>query len=410
MSRKRASRALIALVCVTLVLGVVAYFHNPKKSNANEPGKGGGADKVAVTPPAGGGSGQTPTPTPPVKTPGRNTQIALPGSSGAIVTETPGGATQTPPPAAPGMSAGGAKPGTAGTTTPPVPPATPKTLDATAGKTPAGDKTGGDPTPPTPVNIANSGGVLANGKALIDANNLVAGRRVLNEALMGGGFSDADAAMAKDLISKANQTLIFSPRRITDDPTITTYTVQSGDKPLKIAASNEVTWDFLARLNNISDPRKLRAGSTLKIVHGPFHAVVSKSKFTLDLYLGAPGEKGSMYVTTYRVGHGKNNTTPTGTWMVTPQSKLKNPKWWGTADEPAREAGDPQNPLGKFWIGLTGISGECIDKTGYGVHGTIEPASIGKESSHGCIRLVNEDVERVFEMLVEGKSTVIIKE
>ena len=28
----------------------------------------------------------------------------------------------------------------------------------------------------------------------------------------------------------------------------------------------------------------------------------------------------------------------------------------------------------------------------------------------GCIRLVNEDVGKVFEMLVEGKSTVIVKD
>ena len=38
------------------------------------------------------------------------------------------------------------------------------------------------------------------------------------------------------------------------------------------------------------------------------------------------------------------------------------------------------------------------------------PDSIGKELSHGCIRLVNDDVARIYEMLTDGRSTVIVKE
>jgi lipoprotein-anchoring transpeptidase ErfK/SrfK len=96
--------------------------------------------------------------------------------------------------------------------------------------------------------------------------------------------------------------------------------------------------------------------------------------------------------------------------MVAPQGKLKNPKWWGVEGEPAREAGDPLNPLGKFWIGLQGTEGDAVGKEGFGIHGTIEPDSIGKETSHGCIRLINENVEQVYQMLVDGKSTIIVKD
>jgi lipoprotein-anchoring transpeptidase ErfK/SrfK len=117
-----------------------------------------------------------------------------------------------------------------------------------------------------------------------------------------------------------------------------------------------------------------------------------------------------MYVRSFNVGLGQHGSTPTGTWMVAPQGKLKNPKWWGTPDEPAKEAGDPLNPLGKFWIGLNGTDGDAVGKEGFGIHGTIDPASIGKEMSHGCIRLVNENVEWVYQMLVDGKSTIIVKD
>ena len=128
------------------------------------------------------------------------------------------------------------------------------------------------------------------------------------------------------------------------------------------------------------------------------------------MYLGSPGEKGSLYVRSFNVGLGRNGTTPTGTWMLSPQGKLKDPKWWGLPEEPAREPGDPLNPLGKYWMALTGTDGEALGREGFGIHGTADPDSIGKEMSHGCIRLTNENVERVYEMLVDGKSTIVVKD
>ena len=66
--------------------------------------------------------------------------------------------------------------------------------------------------------------------------------------------------------------------------------------------------------------------------------------------------------------------------------------------------------MGEFWIGLSGTDGQAVGKTSYGIHGTIDPSSIGKQESMGCIRMKNEDVAQVFEMLVEGKSTVTVRD
>ena len=52
------------------------------------------------------------------------------------------------------------------------------------------------------------------------------------------------------------------------------------------------------------------------------------------------------------------------------------------------------NPVGTRWIGLS--------QKGYGIHGTNVPQSIGQAASHGCIRLRNRDVERLFTMLRVG--------
>jgi len=39
---------------------------------------------------------------------------------------------------------------------------------------------------------------------------------------------------------------------------------------------------------------------------------------------------------------------------------------------------------------------------GYGIHGTNAPRSVGHATSHGCIRLRNRDVERLYAMLRVG--------
>lgn len=60
----------------------------------------------------------------------------------------------------------------------------------------------------------------------------------------------------------------------------------------------------------------------------------------------------------------------------------------------------PQNPLGTRWIG--------ISQTGFGIHGTNEPRSIGKAVSHGCIRMRRADLEQLF-VVVRGGDTVVIR-
>jgi lipoprotein-anchoring transpeptidase ErfK/SrfK len=114
------------------------------------------------------------------------------------------------------------------------------------------------------------------------------------------------------------------------------------------------------------------------------------------------------YVTSFPVGLGKDDSTPLGKWQVEPDRKVKNPEYDSPRGEGVIEADDPKNPLGEFWIGLAGLDGDAVGKESYGIHGTIEPDSIGKQASMGCIRLRNEDVAVVFSALVEGKSTVLV--
>jgi lipoprotein-anchoring transpeptidase ErfK/SrfK len=54
----------------------------------------------------------------------------------------------------------------------------------------------------------------------------------------------------------------------------------------------------------------------------------------------------------------------------------------------------PNGPVGSVWIAL--------DKPTYGVHGTPEPAKIGKTESHGCVRLTNWDAQELAKLVKAG--------
>jgi lipoprotein-anchoring transpeptidase ErfK/SrfK len=252
--------------------------------------------------------------------------------------------------------------------------------------------------------------VISTAQSDIDNGRLLSARTQLNDALQSGEISEAEATTVKTMLSQINQTIIFGRQRFADDPYGGTYVVQPGDSLARIALAHDCTWEMIGRINGI-DAKHLRSGATIKLIEGPFFAVVDKHKFTMDLYLGGlPGEKSCMYVTTYMVGLGKDNSTPVGTWMVEPHRKLKHPTYYSPRGEGVIAADDPKNPLGGYWIGLTGTEGQAVGKMSYGIHGTIDPDSIGKQSSMGCIRLHADDIAMVYDMLVEGKSMVVLKE
>ena len=264
-------------------------------------------------------------------------------------------------------------------------------------------------TRPAVTFAAPSAGFLDQAKTLQDAGKLLDARRVLNDALQAGTLDRATADAVKDRLRDLNQTILFTPtKRYSDDPQQSAYTVQSGDLLSKICSKLDVPYGFIARINAVA-PNKIRVGQSLKLVQGPIHAVVSKTHFTMDLYLGnLPGKPGSMYLTTYKVGLGESSSTPTGTWEVANGSKTVNPAWTNPRTNEVFGRDDPNNPLGERWIGLVGIAGDAVGAASYGIHGTIHPESIGTNASMGCVRLKSDDIDAVFDMLSEGKSTVLV--
>lgn len=219
-----------------------------------------------------------------------------------------------------------------------------------------------------------------------------------------------EAEAIRNRMTELNETLIFSRAVVEGDPYTLRYRIKDGDTLQKIASRQKVDKGFLARINGIANPDRIRAGPSIKLVNGPFHAVIDKSAYRMDLYIGAPDADGRrMYVRSFLVGLGQSDSaTPTGAWVVRANSKLINPAWTNPRTGRHYKASDPQNPIGNRWIGLLGVDSQSQFLGGYGIHGTIEPESLGRPVSMGCIRLAAADVELVYEMLIERQSTVQI--
>jgi lipoprotein-anchoring transpeptidase ErfK/SrfK len=139
----------------------------------------------------------------------------------------------------------------------------------------------------------------------------------------------------------------------------------------------------------------------IKIIHGPFHAKVYRSTFTMDVYLQ------NSFVRSFRVGLGQEGKeTPTGLWSVRQGGKLIKPPWSDPETGKLLHYGDEGYALGSRWIALDGLGGNAKGRTGFGIHGTVEPETIGTKSSKGCIRLHNGDVKKVYNLLTEVQSLV----
>lgn len=245
---------------------------------------------------------------------------------------------------------------------------------------------------------------------LIGQGRLLAARDELNAALVRGDLPGNAQQRLRDRLSTLNDTLVFGKDVTPGDDIAAAYTVQPGDSLARIASreGRGTHWTLLSRINGIADPSKIRVGQRLKVVRGPFHAVVHKSDFRMDVFHG-PAESPAewVYVTSMPVGLGADDGTPLGTFAVS-AGKLENPGWVNPRDRSERyDRDDPKNPIGEYWIGLTGV-GESAAHEGYGIHGTIDPASIGRTMSMGCVRLGDADVALVYELLGEGQSVVHI--
>jgi lipoprotein-anchoring transpeptidase ErfK/SrfK len=124
----------------------------------------------------------------------------------------------------------------------------------------------------------------------------------------------------------------------------------------------------------------------------PTILVVDRSSFRIRLY------KNLEQVESYPIALGAaGQETPSGLYDI--QNKAVNPAWHVPNSDWAGELAGrvippgPDNPIKSRWLGIY---------DGVGVHGTSDRGSIGSNASKGCIRMLIEDVEALYERVDVG--------
>ncbi len=232
------------------------------------------------------------------------------------------------------------------------------------------------------------------------AGQVIAARQELNRMLAISRNVAEQAELRRHLRKIADATL-FSKERRPDDPLTVTYTIQPGEYLIHIGKQFDVPHEAIILINGIEDPTRIRPGQKIKVPRGPFNVRIYTSKFRLDVYLQ------DLYLRSFPVGLGIDHGTPLGEWLV--KERLPNPTYYPPASAENKQIippNDPTNPLGEHWIGLEGTEGTALDRVGYGIHGTIEPESIGKAVSLGCVRMHNHDVAFLYKLMLPGSSKV----
>jgi L,D-transpeptidase ErfK/SrfK len=195
-------------------------------------------------------------------------------------------------------------------------------------------------------------------------------------------------------------------------------------------ASKEDTLPDIARRFNVGYEEIVRANPGVDPwLPGAGRSVVVPTRFVLPdapragivinvaalrLYYFPPHKKGEpQMVYTHPIGIGKVGwSTPQGATTVV--SHVKDPIWRPSAalrkdhfndngeDLPAVVEAGPDNPLGKFELTLAWRS--------YLIHGTNKPYGVGLRSSHGCIRLYPEDIEKLYGMVTNGTAVRVVNQ
>ena len=154
------------------------------------------------------------------------------------------------------------------------------------------------------------------------------------------------------------------------------------------AHGSNVTPALVMRLNGLRSDR-IRVGQVLQVPTGRLAVIVSKSDHRLYLVLD------EVIIADYPVGLGRGGCTPEGEFEVV--NKTVNPSW-RAPDGRLLPHGHPDHIIGNRWLGFADADGP----TSYGIHGTTDPDSIGKDESDGCVRMLAADVEEVFRLVPEG--------
>ncbi len=220
---------------------------------------------------------------------------------------------------------------------------------------------------------------------LLESGRLAEAHLELSRWYTSSDLIEADREQVTALLDRLTGTVVYSQEHLLEPP----YEIQRGDTLELIAKQYQVPWEILAKINGLDDADRLPEGESLKVIRGPFRAVVDVRNGRLTLWLG------ERYAGRFEIGAGAEQTAPPGEFQV--KNKVANPTYYGR--DSVIDADDPENPLGELAIDL----GDHI-----WIHGSQTSADLSEADPRGCVRLSARDMADVYDMLAVG-STVVIR-
>ena len=204
---------------------------------------------------------------------------------------------------------------------------------------------------------------------------------------------------AAALLTEANLTA-FETRAEMGDSTLI-HPVRPGESYSALAAKYHTTIDAIKHYNRVPEKDNiLRIGKKLLIHPGPWKIMIHKNARVLELY-----NRDTLYAV-FDVGIGRLGKTPTAKFVIS--SKLRNPDWYMPGGGVVKY-GDPENPLGNYFLKLAPTGSPDRPLLGYGIHGTQDESDITRSLSNGCIRMRDADVSKLY-IIVPARTPVEIVE
>jgi tetratricopeptide (TPR) repeat protein len=224
------------------------------------------------------------------------------------------------------------------------------------------------------------------GKIVYDEGDIAQAKKFLDAVIKGTDSPAKDKA--EFVLGDINMKQLKSPDI---GPNDIAYTIERGDSLWKLERKLKVPMDLIQGINNL-DPKALTVGEQIKIPDLDISIMINKADRSLTLR-----NKGA-FLAKYHVGiNAIDARVPARDYEVIEKSD-KGMDYTPENGSTTIKAGDPANPYGSRWLGIT---------REIGIHGTNEPDKVGTYISKGFIAMTNADIEQVYSLVRKGTKVSI---
>ena len=223
---------------------------------------------------------------------------------------------------------------------------------------------------------------LKNGRLMIAEQRWREALLTLSVAYDAPGLSRAQREQLLELLDPLAGKVIYSSEHLVEPA----HVVRRGETLQDIADQYNVPWQLLQKINEVRDPEYPIPASSLKVMRGPFQAVVDMSAGEITLKLNR------MYAGRFPISIGRDPEPLAGEYQV--REKAENQPYY-SSDGKTIAGDDPNNPFGRHWINL----GREV-----AIHGS---SLTNEDPELGSISLSPKDADDIFSILSVGSKVTI---